>query len=45
MDRCARKVPPVASHGLSEVLDEVVADSLFEIAGSDVFVEVDDLFV
>lgn len=45
VDRGARKVPSVASHRLSKVLDEVVADSLFEIAGSDVFVEVDDLFV
>jgi len=45
VDRSARKVPAVASHGLSQVLNEVVTDSLFEIAGSDVFVKVDDLLV
>ena len=45
MDCRACKVSTIASHRFSQVLDKVVADALLEIAGSYVFVKVNDLLV
>lgn len=45
MDLSGGEVSTVADHCSFEVFNEVVTDSLFELAGADIFVEIDNFFV
>lgn len=45
MNGGAGKVTAIAAHRLSKVVNELVTDALFELAGSNIFIKVNDFFV